>query len=99
MNSLINPEAEFRKLGKKIFTYDLSRAIELTSVFFIPQFAWLINSKLFRQGSDFLRKSFWETMNERVQSGIKRNDLIDLLIDIKKSFGDNEMVNGLSKCF
>ena len=98
MNSLNDPDAPFRKLGKDIFTFDTLRAIELTSIFFIPHFAWLINSKFFREGSDFLRKSFWETMNERVKSGQKRNDLIDLLIEIKNSSGNNEVVNGLSEC-
>ena len=97
MNSLNDPDATFRKFGKEIFTYDVFRAIELNCIFFIPQLAWLINSKFFSQSSDFLRKSFWETMNERVKSGMKRNDLIDLLIEIKNSFANKKVVNGWSK--
>jgi len=44
----------------------------------------------------FLRKIFWETINQRSESGIKRNDLIDILIELKKTHRDQD-IEGISK--
>lgn len=86
VNSLINPNAEFRKYGKMIFDFGYIRGFEMLSMFFFPNIVRLAGFKAFaKESSIFLRKAFWETMTERMQSGIKRNDLIDVLIELKKT--------------
>lgn len=37
VNSLRNPECEFRKNSRSITTFTLLRAVEFTSVFFLPE--------------------------------------------------------------
>jgi len=97
VNSLNNPEAEFRKHGKKMFEYNYIRGLELFAIFFFPTIVSLTGIKIFgRDGTAFLRKVFWETINQRLESGIKRNDLIDILIELKKAHGDQD-IEGISK--
>ncbi|EZA62496.1 Cytochrome P450 6k1 [Ooceraea biroi] len=92
VNSLNNPDAEFRKYGKMIFDYDNVRGYELFAVFFLPDLARMIGIKTFgKDSSAFLRKVFWETINHRMESGEKRNDLIDILIDLKKTYGSQDI--------
>lgn len=97
VNSLNNPDAEFRKYGKKMFQYDFFRGFEILAVFFMPNIVRLAGIKMFgKQSTDFLRKAFWETMLQRMESGQKRNDLIDTLIELKKTHS-NQDVEGFSK--
>ncbi|XP_035741324.1 uncharacterized protein LOC118450049 [Vespa mandarinia] len=91
-NSLSNPNAEFRKYGQKIFEYNFSRGFEFLSIFFIPGIVKSIGAKFFgKEVSNFLRDTFWNVINERIASGNKRNDLIDLLIELKKTYGDEDL--------
>ncbi|XP_055853972.1 probable cytochrome P450 6g2 [Episyrphus balteatus] len=85
-NSLRNPDADFRKHGRNIVDFTLSRAIELTGVFFIPVLAKLMRCKIFpKESATFIRKTINYVMNERIKNGNTRNDLIDVLIAFKKS--------------
>lgn len=86
LNSLKNDDAEFRRRGRTMFRGGFKRYIELLSIFFLPALRPLTNAKFFdKEGSDFLRQSFWAVINERIEASIKRPDLIELLIEIKKS--------------
>lgn len=97
VNSLNNPDAEFRKYGKMVFDLSFIRGFELLAAFFLPNIARLAHLKTFgKDTSIFLRKAFWETMTQRMASGIKRNDLIDTLIELKKTYGHQNM-GGFSK--
>ncbi|XP_033212129.1 cytochrome P450 6k1-like isoform X2 [Belonocnema kinseyi] len=97
VNSLNNPDAEFRKCGRKIFTYNIRRAVELTSIFFKPEIVKPLGFKFFeKESTEFLRNVFWNTINQRMESGIKRNDLIDLLIELKKNQENNPEQNGFN---
>lgn len=97
VNSLNNPNAEFRKYGRKIFEYDYIRSIELFSVFFLPDVTRLAGCTFFgKTSSKFLRSAFWDTINRRMESGQKRNDLIDILIEFRKTYGDQDL-GGFSK--
>ncbi|XP_014481573.1 PREDICTED: cytochrome P450 6k1-like [Dinoponera quadriceps] len=92
VNSLNNPNAEFRKYGKKIFEYNFFRGFEIMAVFFLPNLVRLTGIKMFgKESSNFLRKAFWETMLQRMKSGKKRNDLIDILIEIKETHSDQNI--------
>lgn len=97
VNSFKDPDAEFRKYGKMIFQYDTIRGLEMLAIFFLPSIVRLTRVKLFgKEPTIFLRKVFWETITQRMESGIKRNDLIDILLELKKNYGDQDY-NGFSK--
>lgn len=86
VNSLSNPNAEFRKRGRAIFEGTYKRGLELLSVFFIPGIVKPFGFTVFGTStSKFIKKIFWETFNERLRSGVRRHDLIDLLMDLKNS--------------
>lgn len=97
VNSLNNPNAEFRKYGKMIFEYGYVRGFEMLATFFLPHIVRITGIKTFgKESSYFLRKVFWETINQRIESGMKRNDLIDILIELKKSHS-HQNIEGFGK--
>lgn len=97
VNSLNNPDAEFRKYGKMIFEHDIIRSIEGLLVFFLPNLVSISRAKLFgKKTSTFLRKVFWEIINQRMESGQKRNDLIDILINFRNTY-EGKDIGGFSK--
>ncbi|KAK2585576.1 hypothetical protein KPH14_010210 [Odynerus spinipes] len=62
-NSLSNPDAEFRKYGKKVFEYNISRGFEFLSIFFIPGIVKYTGAKFFgKEVSTFLRSVFWQDL-------------------------------------
>ncbi|CAL1682604.1 unnamed protein product [Lasius platythorax] len=86
VNSLNNPNAEFRNHGRKIFEYGYIRGYEVLAMFFFPYVVRLAGLKTFGKDSTiFLRRVFWETITQRMESGVKKNDLIDILIELKKN--------------
>lgn len=91
VNSFKDPNAEFRKYGKMIFHYNTIRGLEFLAILFLPTIVRLARIKLFgKEPTRFLRKVFWETLNHRMKSGIKRNDLIDILLELKKTDSDQD---------
>lgn len=83
-NSLKNPESEFRKNGKRIFDFNWYRAMEFSSIFFMPELVPYLKFKAFsKQSTTFLRNTINYIMGEREKSGFVRNDLIDTLISLK----------------
>lgn len=85
-NSLENPDAEFRRAGKSMFTLTFKRGIELTSFFLLPQIMRLFRFSLFSGlTTKFIQTTIPHVMSEREKSGIKRNDLIDTLIELKNN--------------
>lgn len=94
VNCLNNPNAEFRECGKKIFDFTMKRGFEILTMFFMPSLIKIVRPNFFgKESSDFLRKAFWETVHFRMSSGIRREDLIDLLIELKKNH-ENEDLGG-----
>ncbi|EFN69411.1 Cytochrome P450 6k1 [Camponotus floridanus] len=74
-----------------IFHYNIIRGLELLAIFFLLTTVRLTRIKVFGKGPTiFLRKVFWETLNYRMESGIKRNDLIDILFELKKNDNDQD---------
>ncbi|XP_043278111.1 cytochrome P450 6k1-like [Venturia canescens] len=91
VNSLNNPDAEFRKCGREIFEFNFWRSLELTSIFFSPQLVKPMGFQFFsKKNTKFLRYAFWDTIKERERSGLKRNDFVDLLVELKKSQAGSE---------
>lgn len=97
LNSLTNPEAEFRKYGKAMFRSSYKRYLQMLAIFFVPSLRSITNAQFFDdKGSKFMRTSFWDVINERKKTGIKRPDLIEILIEIMKS-QDNNKTDSFSK--
>lgn len=97
VNSLNNPDDEFRKHGKKIFNFNIIRGFEVLSIFFLPNIVRMASMKFFgKEATIFLRKVLWDTITLRMESGEKRNDLIDILVEQKKTYGDQDL-GGFSK--
>ncbi|XP_034190826.2 cytochrome P450 6AQ1 [Osmia lignaria lignaria] len=85
VSSLEKPDTLFRDHGRQIFSYSLKRSLEFIIIFFLPEYVKYTRPKLFgKSTNEFLRNVFWDVINERVKSQEKRNDLIDLLIELKK---------------
>ncbi|KAG5339509.1 CP6K1 protein, partial [Acromyrmex charruanus] len=91
VNSFKDPNAEFRKYGKMIFQYDTYRSFEMLAIFFLPTIVRLTRIKMFgKEPTDFMRKVFWETLTHRMKSGLKRNDLIDILLELKNNNNNDQ---------
>ncbi|XP_015436980.1 PREDICTED: cytochrome P450 6k1-like [Dufourea novaeangliae] len=85
VNSLKNSHVPFREYGRKIFDYTVYRCAEFLTIFFLPQLTKYTGAKFFgKEATTFLRSVFWDVINQRMQSGEKRNDLIDILIELKQ---------------
>lgn len=85
-NSLADPDAEFRQMGRAIFAK--TRHGPLGSVFInsFPQLALWLNMKVVPDPiSDFFLKVVAETIEYREKNGISRNDFLDLLIELKNA--------------
>lgn len=78
-------DAEFRVAGRKATEFNLANAIQQPCIFLAPEFARFFNMKIVEQQVvDFLDKSIHNTFKEREQSKRRRNDLIDIILDMKQ---------------
>ncbi|KAL5277296.1 Cyp6g1 family protein [Megaselia abdita] len=85
-NTLNNPDSEFYKYGKTIFDFNFFRAIEFNAMFFLPCLVKLLKTKLFgKKAEKFLREMTGYALTERIRTGVIRNDLIDILVELKKA--------------
>lgn len=83
-NSLNDPNAVFRHFGKKIFDMTFIRSLEVRSFFFMHWMAKTFNFVfLQKEATAFFKKVFWETINEREENKIVRNDFVDVLIKLR----------------
>ncbi|XP_011636626.2 cytochrome P450 6k1-like [Pogonomyrmex barbatus] len=90
-------DPNFYKYGRMIFNNSYIRSWEILALFFLPNVVRRTRFKLFgKETTIFLRKIFWETITKRMESDTKRNDLIDILVELKKN-SSNEDIEGFSK--
>ncbi|XP_059224373.1 cytochrome P450 6g1 isoform X1 [Stomoxys calcitrans] len=84
-NSLTNPNGEFRSQCRNMFLFTLPRAFDFSVAFFLPKLVSLLRVKIFSpEFSKFLRSTINHVMRERERTQIPRNDLIDILVALKK---------------
>ncbi|KAJ8979338.1 hypothetical protein NQ317_006974 [Molorchus minor] len=86
-NSFGEKDSDFRIVSKKMFDFDIATAFRLFSYFFVPKFVSWFKLKLF--DTDFLQNVFHEAIKERQTHDIKRNDFVDLLLQLKENFSEN----------
>ncbi|XP_055696549.1 cytochrome P450 6A1-like [Lutzomyia longipalpis] len=92
-NSLKDPDAEFRRIGKKIFQFE---GLEFLRIFFLtafPNVGRALKMKINKpEVSEFFMRLLKETVEYRERNNIKRNDFLSLLMQIMKTGkleGDN----------
>lgn len=78
--------SEFRAVANRIFSFGLTRAVGLFFYFFAPRMVKLLKVKFVDDESAyFLRKVFSETIHQREELKMKRNDFVDILLNVKKT--------------
>ncbi|KAH8237287.1 hypothetical protein KR038_009328, partial [Drosophila bunnanda] len=89
-NALQLPKSEFFHHNMAIFAVSLRRTIDFAIIFMLPALASLAQVKLFsKETTKFLRSSISYVLAERERTGLKRNDLIDILLAWRKEAAAN----------
>ncbi|XP_014204417.1 probable cytochrome P450 6a13 [Copidosoma floridanum] len=84
MNALAEEESQFRKIGRKVFEVSLLKSIRLKIREATPWLYKLLGPFMYdRETNDFFIGSITETMEYRRRNNIKRNDFVDLLMEIR----------------
>lgn len=83
--SLRNTQSEIGSHCQDIFKPNVRRIIDFFVIFFLPKLVPLMRSKLFTEmHSEFLRRVIQLVIEERERGGDLRNDLIEMLLTLKK---------------
>jgi cytochrome P450 family 6 len=83
-NCLMDPNAEFREFGRKVFAFSAYRSFELMATFMLPFVVKVMDLKFFSSDTTkFLKRVFWDTIREREEKNILREDILQLLIQLK----------------
>ncbi|XP_063239512.1 probable cytochrome P450 6a14 [Bacillus rossius redtenbacheri] len=86
MNSMRDPDSQFRKMGKKMFTPTLRNTLVRAAGSLAPILLKIFPFRLAdREVSDFFMKLVGEIVSYREENGITRNDFMQLMIDLKKN--------------
>uniref|UniRef100_T1GVN3 Cytochrome P450 n=1 Tax=Megaselia scalaris TaxID=36166 RepID=T1GVN3_MEGSC len=90
-NSFTNPQNEFRMAGLSVTDISLRRVVDAISIFFIPKLSPLVKAKLFPPiAENAFRRIFSYTIKNRRESGLFRNDLVDILIAFQDASKNGE---------
>ncbi|KAK7869835.1 hypothetical protein R5R35_008052 [Gryllus longicercus] len=85
-HTLENPNAEFRRIMRLTFEFTPKEALALVSAFLSPKLTSLLGLKLIRsEVTNFILNTISTAITERETHQIKRNDLLDSLIQLKNS--------------
>ncbi|EAA12401.2 AGAP008212-PA [Anopheles gambiae str. PEST] len=87
-NSMRNPDAEFRAMGRKIF--EISPGTFKTMMMNgMPELAKMLRmTQTDKDVSDFFMNAVRDTINYRVKNNVQRNDFVDLLIKMMSKDGE-----------
>ena len=84
MNSINDPEAAFRKMGKRLTNPDGGLQVKAILFSSFQTIAKKLHMRLLpTEISDFFMNSIRETVNYRLKNKIERNDIMDMLLKIK----------------
>lgn len=90
-NSFERPDAEFRYHGKQIFTRSQLRMFALFFFLSVPKLGHFLKVRVFSKATtDFFTKIVKETISYREENSVMRNDLLQLLMDLKEN-GKSDM--------
>jgi cytochrome P450 family 6 len=83
-NYLENPDAEFRSWGSRIFTLTFKTKLTRTMMFLLRLSARLLRlSVLPKEVGNYFMKMVKETVEYREKNDMKRNDFMQLMIELK----------------
>ncbi|XP_034652027.1 probable cytochrome P450 6a20 [Drosophila subobscura] len=96
-NSLRNPDAEFVTMGSAaIKERRYGKTVDLF-IFGAPKLAAKLRMKATVQKvEDFYMKIIGETVDYRIKNNVKRNDFMDMLIDMKKQYDGGNKQDGIT---
>lgn len=84
--SLETEDGEFITVANKIFDTRPITSFRYLCYFFFHSFARIFRMKLFDPDVvSFLRKVFWECIQVREEENLRGNDLIDMIVDLRKN--------------
>ncbi|CAD7079518.1 unnamed protein product [Hermetia illucens] len=90
-NSLKNPNSEFRNYGSKIFDEPLHGALGQLLMIQYPNLAKKLHVRVFqKEVEDFFMGLVRETIDYREKNSVRRNDFMDLLIQLKNGVALDE---------
>ncbi|EEZ99243.2 cytochrome P450 6BS1 [Tribolium castaneum] len=97
-NSMRNPTAEFRLMGRRAFTQTIGDVLKMIVIRSFPRLAKLLGFGVFSPTvTGFFQRVVNETIRYREENNVTRNDFMQLLIQLKnkgKLEGDGEEKDG-----
>ncbi|XP_060831896.1 cytochrome P450 6k1-like [Bombus pascuorum] len=91
LGALQDPKTPFREYGRAIFDSTYQRNMEFLTITFIPQLSKYFKPKFFgKKATNFLRSVLSDVIKQRIDSRQKRNDLIDVLTEIRETYKNDE---------
>lgn len=90
VNSFNPKTIQFYEEAQKGLKTTFSRSMQLCISFFFPKLSPYLNTRMLGSSTNFFRKVFWNSMDNREITKTKREDLIDSLIELKNSKQDKD---------
>lgn len=88
-NSLKDPQAKFRQMGRKVFDQPKLGAFERILIFTCKNVAKALGVRIHHKDvTDFFLQIVQETVEYREKHNVQRNDFMNLLIELKNSTND-----------
>ncbi|XP_063929697.1 cytochrome P450 6a2-like [Zophobas morio] len=85
-NSFKHPDAEFRAMGRALFTFNIFRALKAFLAISFPKLALQMGLKVSNEKvGNFFRKVVKDSVKLRQEENIQRNDFLQLLINLQES--------------
>ncbi|KAF2879301.1 hypothetical protein ILUMI_26856 [Ignelater luminosus] len=92
-HSFQHKDAEFRVIGRKMFEFNLRNAFCQSCYFMAPSLVKSLKFSFFdRSIYKFTREVFWATLEERKKTNTKRNDIIDVINQIRENSSSNDEI-------
>lgn len=102
-NSMKDPNSEFRTMGRKVFTPSFMGTLGMILVTMVPFMGKFFKIRFPKADvSDFFMKAVHDTVEYREKNNVRRNDFLQLLIDLKNKGKlededkDSKSANGVS---
>lgn len=93
-NSLNEPDNEFRTMGKKMLHFSTMKTLRYTFAMTFKQLGQRLGITFNdKDVAEFFMKVVKETIDHRARTGTKRNDFMQLLIELMNSSDENERLS------
>lgn len=96
-NSLRNPEDLFHKMGRKSIDVPRHNILIMGLIDSFPKLARKLGMRVLTEDvHQFFTKAIKETVEYREQHNVKRNDFLDILIELKNNVDDKSGLGGMT---